>query len=74
MFTNALLAPWDAAQPGAGSHFAVALQPQFLSPTLIPPSFGGQAKDTEYFPQGSWTVTSGVPLGLTEGLRAPPLE
>ena len=74
VFTNALLAPWDTAQPGAGSQFAVALQPQFLSPTLVPTSFGGEAKDTEYFPQGSWTVTSAVPLGLTEGLRSPRLE
>jgi hypothetical protein len=73
VFTNALLAPWGTGQPGAGSHFAVALQPQFLSPTLVPTSFGGEAKDSEYFPQGSWTVTSGVPLGLTEGLRAPPV-
>ena len=73
VFTNALLAPWDAARPGAGSHFAVALQPQFLSPTLVPTSFGGEAKATEYFPQGSWTVTSGVPLGVTAGLRAPPV-
>ncbi len=73
VFTNALLAPWATRQPGAGSQFAVALQPQFLSPTLVPTSFGGEAKDTEYFPQGSWTVTSGVPLGVTQGLRAPPV-
>jgi hypothetical protein len=39
----------------------------------VPTSFGGEAKDSEYFPQGSWTVTSGVPLGLTEGLRVPPV-
>jgi hypothetical protein len=74
VFTNALLAPWTDAQPGAGSQFAVALQPQFLSPTLVPTSFGGEAKDTEYFPQGSWTVTSGVPLGVTQGLRQPPVK
>jgi hypothetical protein len=51
----------------------VALQPQFLSPTLVPPSVGGEAKDTEYFPQGSWTVTSGTTLGLVPGIRQPPL-
>ncbi|MDP2709686.1 MAG: ABC transporter substrate-binding protein [Solirubrobacteraceae bacterium] len=73
VFTNALLAPWSPSRPGAGSPFAVALQPQFLSPTLVPTAFGGQAKDTEYFPQGGWTVTSAVPLGVTTGVRQPPL-
>ncbi len=73
VFTNALLAPWSPARPGAGSPFVVALQPQFLSPTLIPTQFGGQAKESEYFPQGSWTVTSAVPLGLAPGLAQPPV-
>jgi methionine-rich copper-binding protein CopC/putative copper export protein len=73
VFTNALLAPWSPREPGAGSPNVVALQPQFLSPTLIPSSIGGEAKDTEYFPQGSWTVTSGVPLGLKPGLSQPPV-
>jgi methionine-rich copper-binding protein CopC/putative copper export protein len=71
VFTNALLAPWSPREPGAGSPNVVALQPQFLSPTLVPSSIGGEAKDTEYFPQGSWTVTSGVPLGITPTLRQP---
>jgi methionine-rich copper-binding protein CopC/putative copper export protein len=71
VFTNALLAPWSPREPGAGSPSVVALQPQFLSPTLVPTSIGGEAKDTEYFPQGSWTVTSGVPLGITSALRQP---
>jgi len=74
VFTNALLAPWSPREPGAGSPFAVALQPQFLSPTLVPPSAGGEAKDTEYFPQGSWTVTSGSPLGLIPGMSQPPVR
>jgi hypothetical protein len=74
VFTNALLAPWSPARPGAGSPFAVALQPQFLAPTLIPTQFGGQAKDSEYFPQGGWTVTSAVPLGLKPGLSQPPVS
>ncbi len=73
VFTNALLAPWSAREPGAGSPSAVALQPQFLSPTLVPSSIGGEAKDTEYFPQGSWTVTSRAPLGVVQGLRQPPV-
>ncbi len=73
VFTNALLAPWSAREPGAGSPNAVALQPQFLSPTLVPTSVGGEAKDTEYFPQGSWTVTSRTPLGIVAGLRQPPV-
>jgi hypothetical protein len=73
VFTNALLAPWSPSAPGAGSPFVVALQPQFLSPTLVPPSVGGEAKDTEYFPQGSWTVTSGTTLGLVPGISQPPL-
>ncbi|MEA2148742.1 MAG: copper transport protein [Solirubrobacteraceae bacterium] len=74
VFTNALLAPWSPSEPGAGSPFVVALQPQFLSPTLVPPSVGGEAKDTEYFPQGSWTVTSGTPLGVVPGISQPPLR
>ena len=74
VFTNALLAPWSPREPGAGSPSVVALQPQFLSPTLVPSSIGGEAKDTEYFPEGGWTVTSGVPLGITPALRQPPVE
>ncbi len=73
VFTNALLAPWSPREPGAGSPNVVALQPQFLSPTLVPPSAGGQAKDTEYFPQGGWTVTSRVALGVTPALAQPPV-
>jgi hypothetical protein len=73
VFTNALLAPWSPRRPGAGSPFVVALQPQFLAPTLIPSSFGGEAADSDYFPQGSWTVTSGTPLGLPRGLAQPPV-
>jgi len=74
VFTNALLAPWSAREPGVGSPSAVALQPQFLSPTLVPTAIGGEAQDTEYFPQGSWTVTSAIPLGVTRGLRQPPVS
>ena len=74
VFTNALLAPWSPQEPGAGSPNAVALQPQFLAPTLVPSSAGGEAKDTEYFPQGSWTVTSRSPLGIVPGLRQPPVR
>jgi methionine-rich copper-binding protein CopC/putative copper export protein len=73
VFTNALLAPWSPREPGAGSPNAVALQPQFLSPTLVPTAIGGESQDTEYFPQGSWTVTSAIPLGITPGLRQPPV-
>jgi hypothetical protein len=74
VFSNALLAPWSPSEPGAGSPNAVALQPQFLAPTLVPSSAGGEAKDTEYFPQGSWTVTSRAPLGIVPGLRQPPVR
>ena len=74
MFSNALLAPWSPSEPGAGSPNAVALQPQFLPPTLVPSAIGGEAKDTEYFPQGSWTVTSRAPLGIVPGLRQPPVR
>jgi hypothetical protein len=74
VFTNALLAPWSVREPGAGSPNVVALQPQFLSPTLVPPSAGGEAKDTEYFPQGSWTVTSQAALGIVPGLTQPPVR
>jgi hypothetical protein len=73
VFSNALLAPWSPSEPGAGSPSAVALQPQFLSPTLVPSAIGGEAKDTEYFPQGTWTVTSRAPLGIVAGLRQPPV-
>ncbi|MEA2138063.1 MAG: copper transport protein [Solirubrobacteraceae bacterium] len=73
VFSNALLAPWSPRVPGVGSPNVVALQPQFLAPTLVPSRFGGEAKDSVYFPQGSWTVTSGVPLGITGGLAQPPL-
>ena len=34
----------------------------------------GEAKDTEYFPHGSWTVTSRAPLGIVPGLRQPPVR
>jgi hypothetical protein len=74
VFSNALLAPWSPSEPGAGSPTAVALQPQFLSPTLVPSAIGGEAKDTEYFPQGSWTVTSQTPLGIVPGLSLPPVR
>lgn len=73
VFTNALLAPWSPREPGAGSPNVVALQPQFLSPTLVPTAIGGEAQDTEYFPQGTWTVTSAIALGITVGLRQPPV-
>jgi hypothetical protein len=74
VFTDALLAPWSAREPGAGSPAVVALQPQFLAPTLVPASVGGEAQDSEYFPQGSWTVTSAIALGVTPGVRRPPLR
>jgi hypothetical protein len=73
VFSNALLAPWSPRLPGVGSPNVVALQPQFLAPTLVPSRFGGEAKDSVYLPQGSWTVTSGLPLGITGGLAQPPL-
>jgi hypothetical protein len=74
VFTNALLAPWSPREPGAGSPNAVALQPQFLAPTLVPSAVGGEAKDTEYFPQGGWSVTSRAPLGIVPGLSQPPVR
>lgn len=64
VFTDALLAPWSPRQPGAGSPSVVAVQPQFLSPTLVPPAAGGTPRGAAYFPDGTWTVTSG-PLGVT---------
>jgi hypothetical protein len=63
VFSRALLAPWDARRPGAGSPSVVALQPQFLSSTLVPAQYGGESQDSTYFPQGSWTVTSPTALG-----------
>ncbi|MEY2516953.1 MAG: copper transport protein [bacterium] len=71
VFSNALLAPWSPRLPGAGSPNVVALQPQFLAPTLVPSQLGGETKASVYFPQGSWTVTSGVPLGISAGLAQP---
>ncbi len=71
VFTNSLLAPWSPRAPGAGSPSVVALQPQFIAPTLVPASAGGEAKDTEYFPQGGWTVTTPTPLGIVPGLAQP---
>lgn len=73
VFTDALLAPWSRRVPGAGSPNVVALQPQFLAPTLVPTSAGGEAKDSEYFPQGSWTVTTPIALGIVPGLEQPKL-
>ena len=52
VFTNALLAPWSPRQPGAGSPNVVALQPQFLSPTLVPPSIGGAGEGHRVLPAG----------------------
>lgn len=74
VFSNALLAPWSPSEPGAGSPNAVALQPQFLAPTLVPSTLGGESKDSEYFPQGDWTVTSRTALGVVPGLRQPPVQ
>ncbi|KRC53384.1 MULTISPECIES: copper resistance protein CopC [unclassified Nocardioides] len=70
VFSSALLAPWSPRQPGLGSTAVVALQPQFLAPTLIPGSAGGERQDDSYFPEGNWAVTSTAPLGLVPGLGA----
>jgi hypothetical protein len=74
VFSNALLAPWSPRAPGRRSPNAVALQPQFLAPTLIPTALGGSARDTESVPPGSWTVTPAIALGITVGLRQPPVR
>lgn len=63
VFTSALLAPWTARQPGAGSPATLAVQPLFLSPTVTPPSAGGTPRAAAYFPDGTWTATSGL-LGV----------
>lgn len=68
VFSSALLAPWSRQQPGLGSTAVVPLQPQFLAPTLVPGSTGGERQDDSYFPQGNWNVTSTAPLGLVPGL------
>lgn len=73
VFTDALLAPWSRRLPGVGSPNVVPIQPEFIAPTLVPTSAGGEAKDTEYFPQGGWTVTSPVALGILPGLEQPKL-
>jgi len=73
VFTDALLAPWSRRVPGAGSPNVIALQPQFIAPTLVPTSAGGEAKDTEYFPEGGWTVTTPTALGILPGLEQPKL-
>lgn len=73
VFTSALLAPWSPRLPGAGSPSVVPVQPQFLPPTLVPGSQGGEGADDVYFPSGSWSVTSTVPLGLVPGLALPPV-
>lgn len=68
VFSSALLAPWSQRLPGLGSTAVVPLQPQFLAPTLIPGSAGGERQDDSYFPEGNWNVTSTAPLGLVPGL------
>lgn len=68
VFSSALLAPWSPRQPGLGSTAVVPVQPQFLAPTLVPGSTGGERQDDSYFPEGNWTVTSTAPLGLVPGL------
>ena len=73
VFTDALLAPWSRRVPGAGSPNVIALQPEFIAPTLVPTSAGGEEKDTEYFPQGGWTVTTPMALGIVAGLEQPEL-
>jgi methionine-rich copper-binding protein CopC/putative copper export protein len=73
VFSTALLAPWSARRPGAGSPAVLALQPQFLSPTLTPTEAGGEEQDSAYFPQGNWTITSQTPLGAVGGLSVPRL-
>lgn len=73
VFTSALLAPWSPRLPGVGSASVVPLQPQFLAPTLVPGSKGGEQQDDEFFPQGTWTVTSTTPLGLIKGFALPEL-
>lgn len=73
VFTSALLAPWSPRRPGLGSSSVVAVQPQFLGPTLVPAQAGGEAREPDFFPDGTWTVTSGRPLGLRPGQAGPPL-
>ena len=63
VFTDALLAPWDPGKPGLGSPSVLPLQPQFLSPTLVPSWAGGERPTASWFPDGTWSVTSSRPLG-----------
>jgi hypothetical protein len=64
VFTDALLAPWSPRRPGHGSPSVLPLQPQFLSPTLVPAFAGGERQSAGWFPDGTWTVTSTQPLGI----------
>ncbi len=74
VFSDALLAPWSPASPGLGSASVVAIQPQFLSPTLVPAKAGGESQDPSFFPDGTWAVTTGKALGLPPGKAGPPLS
>jgi hypothetical protein len=73
VFTSALLAPWSRRLPGAGSPSVVALQPDFIAPGLVPAYAGGEEADTKYFPEGSWTVTSPMALGVVGAMELPTL-
>lgn len=73
VFTDALLTPWTRTQPGAGSSASLPIQPQFLPERLVPRSIGGEGGTRAYFPDGTWTLTSQRPLGMTPGSTAPGL-
>ncbi|MDX6582778.1 MAG: copper transport protein, partial [Solirubrobacterales bacterium] len=72
-FADALLAPWRSDAPAAGSSRFEFLKANFLPPTLIPTSAGGESQSGDYFTDGTWSRVNADPLGPPFEQPVPPL-
>ena len=61
----------NPAAPGLGSLNLLPISPQFLPERLVPVKVGGEAREPAYFADGSWSLTSQVPLGRDSRFAIP---
>jgi hypothetical protein len=73
-FSDALLTPWRADAPAAGSQLFNIIRGTFLPSTLVPQSAGGDSFNGIYFPDGSWTGITTKPLGTSFQQPVPPVK
>ncbi|MDX6646127.1 MAG: copper transport protein [Miltoncostaeaceae bacterium] len=62
-FSDALMTPWRADAPAAGNQRFSFVRGNFLPPTLIPQSAGGESFNGTYFPDGTWARLTTTPAG-----------